>query len=193
MPEDADYIHMELYQDREARTLTKAYEDGFDFFIKYESDPTYLRLDNEKSVIFETMCARRNVKLQPVPLGQHHIVKAERCIRTGRGHYISALYGSHPDFPTYEWDRIKDQVEITLNLMRPSRRNPPISAYESLRGKFIWNHTPLGPPGASVMILNRVNGVNIRPKWDPHGQLGFYVGPAVDHRGCFEVLVKNKK
>ena len=67
MPEDADYIHMELYQDREARTLTKAYEDGFDFFMKYEYHPTYLRLDNEKSVIFETMCARRNVKLQPVP------------------------------------------------------------------------------------------------------------------------------
>ena len=33
--EDADYIHMELYQNREAKTLTKAYENGFDFFNSF--------------------------------------------------------------------------------------------------------------------------------------------------------------
>jgi hypothetical protein len=191
--EDANYIHMELYQDREARNLTKAYEDAFNFFMKYESHPTFLRLDNEKSTLFEAMIDRRHVKLQYVPPGQHRGLKAERAIRTGRNHYISALYGSHPDFPPDEWDRIKDHVELTLNLMRPARLNPLISAYEYLRGKFIWHHTPLGPPGASVMPLNRVNGVNIRPKWDPHGPTGFYIGPVMDHRGCFEVLVTKTK
>ena len=90
-------------------------------------------------------------------------------------------------------DRIKDHVELTLNLMRSARLNPLISAYEYLRGKFIWHHTPLGPPGAAIMALNRVTGANIRPKWDPHGLTGFYVGPAMDHRGCFEVLVTKTK
>ena len=39
------------------------------------------------------------------------------------------------------------------------------------------------------MILNRANGASVRPKWDPHGQLGFYIGPAMEHRGCFQILV----
>ena len=106
--EDADYIHMELYQDREAKTLTKAYEDGFDFFMKYEPAPTYIRLDNETSVLFETMIERRHLKMQYVPPGQKRGNKAERAIRTGRNHYISALFTAHLDFPEDEWDRIKD-------------------------------------------------------------------------------------
>ena len=187
--EDASYIHMELYQNREAHSLTKAYENALDFFAKYEAHPTYLRLDNEKSALFEGMVARRHVKLQYVPPGQKRANKSERAIRTGRNHYISGLATAHPDFPPDEWDRIKDHVETTLNLMRPARLNPKISAYEYLRGKFIWQNTPLGPPGASVMILNRANGASVRPKWDPHGQLGFYIGPAMEHRGCFQILV----
>jgi len=39
------------------------------------------------------------------------------------------------------------------------------------------------------MVLNRANGASVRPKWDPHGQLGFYIGPAMEHRGCFQILV----
>ena len=186
--EDANYIHMELYQDREAKSLSKAFENGFDFFMSHEPSPTYIRLDNETSVEFETMVARRHLKMQYVPPGQKRGNKAERAIRSGRNHYISALFTAHPDFPEYEWDRIKDHVEITLNLMRPSRLNPKISAYEALRGKFTWEHTPLGPPGALVMVLDRANGASVRPKWNPHGQLGFYIGPAMQHRGCFEVV-----
>ena len=33
--EDVSYNNMEPYQDRETKTLTKAYKNGFDFFMKY--------------------------------------------------------------------------------------------------------------------------------------------------------------
>ena len=188
--EDASYIHMELVQDREKHSLTKAFEDSFDFLAKYEAHPTFVRLDNEKSTLFERMCETRHVGLQYVPPGQHRALKAERAIQTGIYHYVSALATADPDFPPDEWDRLKEHVEITLNLMRPSRINPLISAYEYLRGPFIWEHTPLGPPGASIMVLTRADK---RPTWNKHGPVGFYLGPVLDHRGCFQVYVTKTK
>ena len=188
--EDASYIRMELVKDREKHSLTKAFEDGFNFFAKYEQQPTFVRLNNEKSALFEAMCKKRTVGLQYVPPVQHRALKAERTIQTGKYHYISALVTADPEFPPDEWDRIKDHVEITLNLMRPSRINPNISAYEFLRGPFTWEHTPLGPPGAQIMVLNKAE---VRPTWSPHGVLGFYVGPAMSHRGCFQVYVTKTK
>jgi hypothetical protein len=80
--EDASYIHMELYQDREANSLTKAYENAFNFFAKYESHPTFLRLDNEKSVAFEKIAKRGHVKLKCAPPGKKRANKSERAIRT---------------------------------------------------------------------------------------------------------------
>ena len=68
--EDVSYNNMELYQDRETKTLTKAYKNGFDFFMKYEPSPTYLRLDNKTNVQFETLIARRHLKMQYAPPGQ---------------------------------------------------------------------------------------------------------------------------
>ena len=97
--EGSNFIYFGAYSDRNQDTLTKAFEDGFDFFRQYESNPTFIRLDNEKSKLFESMCERRAVKLQYVPPGQHRGNKAERAIRTGRNHVISATLTAHPDFP----------------------------------------------------------------------------------------------
>ena len=137
--ESANFIYMGAYGSRDQSTLTKAFEDGFDFFRQYELYPTYIRLDNEKSKLFESMCKTRVVGLQYVPPGQHRGNKAERAIRTGRNHIISATITAHPNFPKNEWDRLINIARITLNLMRPSVKNPLISAYESLCGPFIWD------------------------------------------------------
>ena len=110
---------MELVEDREKHTLTQAYENSFDFLSQYEAHPTFIRLDNEKSTLFEGMCGRRHIGLQYVPPGQHRALKAERAIQTGIYHYVSALATADPDFPPDEWDRLKEHVEITLNLIRP--------------------------------------------------------------------------
>ena len=48
------------------------------------------------------------------------------------------------------WDKLILQSVITLNLLRPSRRKPDISAYEALNGKFNYNATPLALPGCKI-------------------------------------------
>ena len=117
------------------------------------------------------------------PRGQYIYVR-ELPLEPGLIHGDST--GPNPIVPKNEWDRLINIARITLNLMRPSVTNPLISAYEFLCGPSNWKKTPLGPPGAHVMILDRANE---RPTWNPHGELGFYIGPHLNHQKCFEVLV----
>jgi hypothetical protein len=76
------------------------------------------------------------------------------------------------------WDRLLAQSSITLNLLRPSRRNPKISTYNMLEGTFNYNRTPMAPPGRKVIIHEKPQQ---RKTWDPHGTEGWYLGPAMEH------------
>jgi len=46
-------------------------------------------------------------------------------------------------FPLYLWDKLLQQAELTLNLLRGSRMNPKLAAWEQLHGVFDYNATPL--------------------------------------------------
>ena len=41
---------------------------------------------------------------------------------------------------------------MTLNLLRPVRYNPKLSAYAYLEGQHDYNKVPLAPPGTRVII-----------------------------------------
>ena len=93
---------------------------------------------------------------------------------------------THPDFPLNQWDRLIPQATLTLNLLRPSRINPNLSAYAQVHGAFDYNKTPLAPPGIQVLA-------HIKPKdrrsWGTHAEKGFYLGPALQHYRCHNVWV----
>jgi hypothetical protein len=74
---------------------------------------------------------------------------------------------------------------MTLNLLRPSQRNPKVSAYTMLEGNFDFNATPLAPPGIKVIIHEKPAQ---RGSWDPHGIDGWYLGPAMEHYRCYTVF-----
>ena len=180
----ANYIHCEPMPDKTAQSYRDAYTRGHEFFTSHGCAPKYERLDNETSDLFERTLDELGV-LKEFPPYQHRANKAERMIRTFKGHLISALFGCHELFPERSWDLLLPQVEITLNLMRASAKNEAVSAYESLIGKFDISKTPLGPPGASVMVLDRAFK---RPTWGDHGTIAFYVGPAMGHLRSFTVI-----
>ena len=66
----------------------------------------------------------------------HHVNAAKRAIQTFKDHFISALATTDIEFPLQLWDKLTSQVVATLNLMRASRINPRISAYEAIWGSF---------------------------------------------------------
>ena len=88
-----------------------------------------------------------------------------------------------PNLLVSKWDRLLHQATITFNLLRTSRTNPALSAYSYIHGEFNFATTPLAPPGTKVVAY-------INPKerraWELNGEVGWYVGPALNHYRCVE-------
>lgn len=79
-------------------------------------------------------------------------------------------------FPEKNWDLIIPQVNIIINLVRPSRINPLISAYNQVHGAFDCNSTPMAPIGTKVILFDQN-----RAKWDGKGITSYYIGPVMKH------------
>ena len=47
------------------------------------------------------------------------------------------------------------QAEITVNLFRPSRINPKLSAYHQVFDIFDFNQTPMAPLGTKTIIYEK--------------------------------------
>jgi hypothetical protein len=129
---------------------------------------------------------KEEINFQLIPPGMHRRNAAERAIRTWKNHFIAGLCTTDPNFPLFLWDKLVEQANITLNLLRASRLNPKLSAYAQLHGSFDFNRTPLAPPGTKVVIHVKPDKRN---SWDPHGNTGWYVGPAMEHYCCYHIYV----
>ena len=66
-------------------------------------------------------------------------------------------------FPLHLWDKIISQAVITLNLLRPPRINPKLSAYAQLHGSFVHYRTPLAPPGIKLLVHVTPDAWNAMP------------------------------
>jgi hypothetical protein len=73
------------------------------------------------------------------------------------------------------WDRLLQQAEITLNLLRTSRLHPQLSAATHYHGLVDYNKTAFAPPGFKIIA--------------PHGQHGYSLGPAMHHYRCQNVYI----
>jgi len=116
--------------------------------------PQLHKLDNE---LMTTYMENEHIKYELTLTGLHRRNLAERAIQTFKNHFISGLCSTHPDFPLNLWDKLLPQAELTLNLLRPSRIQPHLSAYAQLYGPFQYNLTPFAPPGIKFSCTNAQN------------------------------------
>ena len=133
---------------------------------------------------------KNDIVFQLVPPHLHQANAAERAIRTWKNHFISILCGLDPLFPLQLWDKLIDQVNLTLNLLRPSILNPKMAAEAMLKGPFDFNRTPIAPLGTKCLVHEKPA---VRGTWDPHGLDGWYVGPTIDHYRCYTVYIPSTK
>ena len=78
------------------------------------------------------------------------------------------------------------QAIVTLNLLRPSRINPTLSAHAQLHGLFDFDATPFAPPGTKVIVHLKPT---IRKSWSPRVQYGWYIDRVKDHYRCYNVYI----
>ena len=137
--------------------------------------------DNECSAELKHAFKANKLEYQLAPPHQHRRNAAERAIQTFKAHFIAGLTSVDPHFPITEWDRLLQQAEITLNLLRNSRLTRNLSAYAAIAGFYNFQATPMAPPGTKTLVHEKPDQ---RALWDPHAAEGWYIGPAVEHYRC---------
>ncbi len=108
-------------------------------------------------------------------------------MRTSKDHLISIFASTHPDFSAGLWDHLLPHAKLTLNIMRPWRPDPSLSAWSGLHHlPYDFSAHPIHPPGQLCLAFN---GPDHRLSWDPHGDRAYYLGPALTHYRCHRVYV----
>ena len=181
---DANVILLQPIKNRQATTLTTAWEIIHDRLVTAGVAPKSYIMDNECSADLKTALAKADVKYQLVPPHIHRANKAERAIQTFKNHLKAGLASLDPDFPIHEWDRLLPQCELTLNLLRASRINPKLSAWAYLFGEFDYMKTPLAPPGTKCLVHAKVSQ---RGSWSPNGEEGWTISYSPEHYRCIKV------
>jgi hypothetical protein len=140
-----------------------AFTDVFDTLRAQNYQPILNVMDNECSKAVERHIRTAQLDIQLVPPHNHRVNAAERAIGTFKAHFVAALATVDMNCPLQLWDEFLPQVELTLNLLRFSRRNPLISANHELYGPFDFAKTPLAPLGTKALIT-------MHPKSARHGR-----------------------
>ena len=100
--------------------------------------------------------------------------------------YPIVLSGTDENFPITPWDRLIPQTHRTLNIMRPFRINPKLSADAFLEGHNYYNAFPFPPLGWRILIFE-VPGQ--RSSWGFHAVEGYSIGPAEENYRSYSGLV----
>ena len=75
-------------------------------------------MDNEASSDMKDSMTKHKISFQLAPPHIHRRNAAERAIQTFKNNFVAGFSTTDPNFPVSEWDRLLDQVTITLNLLR---------------------------------------------------------------------------
>ncbi len=148
--------------------------------------PILQTMDNEASKALKQYLREADVEFQLAPPHIHRVNAAERAIRTFKNHFIAGLASTDKLFPLHLWDHLIPQAILTLNLLRPSRLNPRLSAWAQMEGAFDYNKTPVAPPGTKIVAHEKPNQ---RASWAAHGVDGWYTAPAMEHYRCYKVYI----
>jgi hypothetical protein len=152
--------------------------------------PKLMKLDNEASKLLKTYLHQQNITFQLVPPYSHRQNLAERVTRSFKDHLIAGLCSTDKSFTMHLWDRLLPQSVITLNMLRTSRINPKLSASTHIYGQYDFNRAPMAPPGTRIIAHGTPNR---RRTWAPHGQDGWYIGPALEHYRCYTVYINKTR
>jgi hypothetical protein len=166
----------------DSANILAAYMKIFEYLVSKGFTPKLNVMDNQATKAIKAYLTPQDVALQLVEPHNHRVNAAERAIQTFKNRFIGALGTTDTEFPIQLWDKLTPQVQDSINLLRRSRVNPAISAYETLEGPYDWNRYPLAPLGTKSIIYE---DSNTRASWArPHGLDAWHLGPSKDHYRC---------
>jgi len=183
---DPNYIKSVPIRNRSKEELLRAYTEVYAWLTARGYRPLLHKLDNETSRDVEAFVAAEQVKIQYTPPDMHRTNPAERAVRTWKNHFTAGIAGLPPAFPIANWCRLTAQTDMTLNMLRPCRLNPLLSAHEAMDGSFSFDATPLAPLGTAVLIHLKPTR---RLTWGYHAAKAWYLSHAANHYRCIRVIM----
>ena len=103
-----------------AKEITEKWKQFCDKITKNNVTTKYWIIDNEASKHLKNTLTDQQQTYQLTPPHIHRINAAERAIQTYKNHLVAGLATCDRDYPVTEWDRLINQCNITLNLLRNS-------------------------------------------------------------------------
>ena len=138
-------IMLRPMKNREDASMITAFKSVYAQLEGAGHKPRLHILDNECSRAVQNFLTTQGTTRQNVEAHNHRANAAEPAVKTAKYHLISHLATLDPNCPIQLWSQMLPQIEDTLNMLRTSRRDNKITAYEELHGLFDWNKTPLRP------------------------------------------------
>ena len=132
-------------------------------------------MDNETSVSVEEFIAEQNARVQYSAPGRH-CPPAEKSVQTWKACFKSVIATVPKKFPLGLWCRLVEQTNLAVNIVRPCRQNPLLSAWTALEGEYHFHATPIAPPGSQMLMYQNPSK---RPSWRANAELAWYLGPCL--------------
>ena len=86
------------------------------------------------------------------------------------------------------WCQLIPQTCLVLNFLWQSRIKTKFLAYAQVHGTYVFNATPVAPPGTSTFVHEKPA---VCGSWEIWGIDGWYLGQALHHYRCLEVFTNN--
>ena len=162
-----NYILIRPMKSRKDEDMVRTFQMVYDELEAKGHRPALHVLDNECSRAVKNYITSQQTNIQLVEPHNHRVNAAEPAVKCVKYHTIASFATLDPDCPIQLWCRFMDQVEITMNLLRTSRRDNNKSAYEDFHNrKFDWNRTPMAPLGTRALAFKDSSD---RAAWQPRG------------------------
>jgi hypothetical protein len=187
---DRNVILAQPIKDRTAPELLRAFQVLEQELVARGLTPKLMELDNEASKLLKTFLHQQNITFKLIPPYSHRRNAAERAIRSSKDQLIAGLCSTDKSFPMHLRDRLLPQAVIILNMLIISRINPKLSASTKIDGQYDFNRAPMAPPGTRIIAHETPSR---RRTWGPHGQDGWYIGPALEHYRCYMVYINKTR
>ena len=187
---DSDAILVEAMKNRNSGEMVRVYQKLVDRLKAYGVAPNHHVLDNECSKEFKEAIRSNGMTFQLADAHDHRRNVAEKAIQVFKAHFISILCGTDENFPMHLWDRLLEQAEHTLNMLRPSRVVPKVSAFAYLNGEHNYNQQPFALLGCKVEMHVMPA---VRESWAAHTATGYYIGTSWEHYRNHKVYIKDTR
>jgi hypothetical protein len=183
---DANYICSIPIKSQSKEELLRAYHEVYEWLLVRGFKPLLHKMDNKTSHEVEQFIQGQQTRLQYTPPDMHCTNPAERAIRTWKNHFLAGIASLPKSFPIANWCCLTKQCNATLNMLRPCRQNPLLSAHVALEGSFSFDSTPMAPLGTEVLIHMKPNR---RSTWGYHAAKAWYLSYSPNHYRCIQVLI----